>query len=54
MSAQTKLKLKARPGRANDVVVPDKLYFRIGEVKNLSTEILREAFRKTVCENARN
>jgi DNA-binding transcriptional MerR regulator len=35
MSAQTKLKLKARPGRANDVVVPDKLYFRIGEVSRL-------------------
>src|SRR5882757_10084398 len=33
MSAQTKL--KARPGRSNDVVVPDKLYFRIGEVAKL-------------------
>ncbi len=35
MTTQTKLKLKARPGRANDVVVPDKLYFRIGEVSRL-------------------
>src|ERR1700682_423785 len=35
MSAQTKLKLKARPGRANDVVIPDRLYFRIGEVSRL-------------------
>jgi DNA-binding transcriptional MerR regulator len=33
MSTQTKL--KARPGRSNDVVVPDKLYFRIGEVSRL-------------------
>src|SRR5467141_5398673 len=33
MTAQTKL--KARHGRSNDVVVPDKLYFRIGEVARL-------------------
>jgi DNA-binding transcriptional MerR regulator len=28
-------KLKAKPGRSNEIVVPDKLYFRIGEVSRL-------------------
>jgi DNA-binding transcriptional MerR regulator len=28
-------KLKAKPGRANEIIVPDKLYFRIGEVSRL-------------------
>ncbi len=33
MSTQTKL--KSPPGRGTDVLVPDKLYFRIGEVSRL-------------------
>ena len=28
-------RLKAKPGRATEVVVPDKLYFRIGEVSRI-------------------
>src|SRR5207244_750440 len=28
-------KLKSRPTRTNEVIVPDKLYFRIGEVSRL-------------------
>ncbi len=33
---QTKSKPKKRAGRSQDVVIPDKLYFRIGEVARLS------------------
>src|SRR4051812_21319520 len=33
MSAQTKL--KSRAGRSSEIMVPDKLYFRIGEVSRL-------------------
>jgi DNA-binding transcriptional MerR regulator len=32
---QTKVKTKKRAGRSQDVVIPDKLYFRIGEVARL-------------------
>jgi DNA-binding transcriptional MerR regulator len=32
---QTKAKTKKRAGRSQDVVIPDKLYFRIGEVARL-------------------
>ena len=32
---QTKTKTKKRAGRSQDVVIPDKLYFRIGEVARL-------------------
>jgi DNA-binding transcriptional MerR regulator len=28
-------KLKVKPGRSSEIVVPDKLYFRIGEVSRL-------------------
>lgn len=28
-------KLKAKPNRSTDIIVPDKLYFRIGEVSSL-------------------
>ena len=28
-------KLKAKPNRSTDIIVPDKLYFRIGEVSRL-------------------
>ena len=28
-------KLKTRPGRPTEIIVPDKLYFRIGEVSRL-------------------
>ena len=28
-------KLKSKPGRSTEIVVPDKLYFRIGEVSRL-------------------
>src|ERR1700692_4661457 len=28
-------KLKAKPHRSTDIIVPDKLYFRIGEVSRL-------------------
>jgi DNA-binding transcriptional MerR regulator len=33
--AMSTTKLKAKPGRSNEIVVPDKLYFRIGEVSGL-------------------
>ena len=32
---QTKTKSKKHAGRSHDVVIPDKLYFRIGEVSRL-------------------
>jgi DNA-binding transcriptional MerR regulator len=38
MHAQAKMKTKMKPaknGKADDIVIPDKLYFRIGEVAKL-------------------
>ena len=35
-------KLKAKPNRSSEIIVPDKLYFRIGEV--LSSAIFRHTF----------